>query len=66
MAVTYERLISEGWLPSEPLLKHPDYVVSSALSMVVPTNDFSAVFLRYLYRPIRATIIGNYYLVNAC
>jgi hypothetical protein len=34
--------------------------------VVVPTNDFSAMFLRYLYRVIRAAIVGNNDLVNAC
>jgi hypothetical protein len=34
--------------------------------MVVPTNDFSAVFLGYLYRSVCAAIVGNDNLVYAC
>jgi hypothetical protein len=58
-------LIGEGWLPSETLFKHPDYIVSSALSMIVPTNNFSAMLTGYLNRVISAAIVGNYDLVNA-
>jgi hypothetical protein len=59
-------LIGEGWLPSETLFKHPDYIVSSALSMIVPTNNFSAVFLRYLYRVVGASVVCDDYLVALC
>jgi hypothetical protein len=66
MSVANHRLVSERWSPSESLREGTDIVVGSTLSVVVPTNDFSAMFLRYLYRVIRAAIVGNNDLVNAC
>jgi hypothetical protein len=66
MTVAYECLISEGGLPSETIFEHPNYIVSSSFPVVVSTYDFSAVFLRYLYRAIRATIIGNNHFIDAC
>jgi hypothetical protein len=66
MTVAYECLISEGWLPSKPLSKHPDYIGSSSLPVVVSTNNFSPMLTGYLYRVIGAAIVGNNDLVNAC
>jgi hypothetical protein len=47
-------------------MKISNVMRGSALSVIVPTYDFSAVFLCYLYRVVSATIVGNNDLVYPC